>query len=155
MRAPSPPNLVGCSMSTPPFLLPSATRCGSRSGCPAGDPSDRFLVGLAVLTLLTRTSETRSVLVVVDVAQGLDQISLQTLAFVARRLLAGAVATASFRFEDRLATEHHAMTTAGWNRLHQWLAVTVPRGPVCARAVRPFGADCPSLVRGKTHGVDA
>src|SRR4051794_46150 len=58
----------------------------------SGDPPDRFLVGLAVLSLLSEVAEEGPLVCAVDDAQWQDRASAQILAFVARRLLAEAVA---------------------------------------------------------------
>jgi DNA-binding CsgD family transcriptional regulator/tetratricopeptide (TPR) repeat protein len=73
--------------------LPSPQRDALRIvfGMSGGPAPDGFLVGLAVLTLLSDVAEEHPLLCVVDDAQWLDHASARTLAFVARRLFAEAV----------------------------------------------------------------
>src|SRR5690242_9427567 len=61
-------------------------------GMREGQAPDRFLVGLAVLSLLAATAEDQPLACLVDDAQWLDLASVQCLAFAARRLLAEPVA---------------------------------------------------------------
>jgi AAA ATPase-like protein len=65
--------------------LPSPQRdaLNTAFGISAGPAPDRFLVGLAVLSLMADVAEQQPLMCIVDDAQWLDRVSAQTLAFVA------------------------------------------------------------------------
>ena len=70
------------------LAAPQRDALGIAFGLRSGGTPDRFLVGLAALTLLSEAAEKGPLLAVVDDAHWLDRASAQALAFVARRLLA-------------------------------------------------------------------
>ena len=74
--------------------LPGPQRDALRTafGLSAGEPPNRFLLGLAVLGLLSDAAEESPLVCLVDDAQWLDRTSAQALSFVARRVLAESVA---------------------------------------------------------------
>jgi DNA-binding CsgD family transcriptional regulator len=81
-----------------PFLdrlehLPEPQRdaLGTAFGLRIGEPPERFMVGLAVLSLLSDVAEAQPLVCLVDDAQWLDRASTQVLGFVARRLAAESV----------------------------------------------------------------
>ncbi|CKI00688.1 LuxR family transcriptional regulator [Mycolicibacterium smegmatis] len=74
-------------------------------GVADGDPPDRLIVGLALLTLMSEASAERPTLCVIDDAQWVDAESLRAVAFAARRLDADPtliVFAACQRREDRI-----------------------------------------------------
>jgi DNA-binding CsgD family transcriptional regulator len=71
---------------------PQAEALQAAFGLSVGQAPDRFLVGLAVLNLLADLAEDEPLLCLVDDAHWLDRVSAQTIAFVARRLLAERIA---------------------------------------------------------------
>jgi DNA-binding CsgD family transcriptional regulator len=94
---------------------PQAAAVGVSLGLRSGESPDRFLVGLAVLTLLSDLAEEGPVLCLVDDAQWLDQASAQVLGFVARRLEAesAVLVIAGRSFDERTELSGLPVLTLG------------------------------------------
>jgi DNA-binding CsgD family transcriptional regulator len=71
---------------------PQAAALKGALGLAPGTHSDRFLIGVATLSLLTLSAEQRPLLVAVDDAQWVDESSLGAILFAARRVYADALA---------------------------------------------------------------
>jgi predicted ATPase len=70
---------------------PQRVALGTAFSLLEGPPPDRFLIGLAVLSLLAEVAKAGPVVCVIDDARWLDRASARLLAFAARRLVAESV----------------------------------------------------------------
>ena len=133
---------AGLQQMCAPFLdrlerLPGPQRdaLGTAFGLRDGDAPDRFLVGLAVLSLLSDIAEQQPRVCVVDDAQWLDAASAQALAFVARRLGAESVGLVfAVREPERYLQGLPELTVGGLDdREARELLATVVAGPLDER----------------------
>lgn len=131
---------------------PQARALGIALGLETGAAPDRFMVSLAVLTLLTEVAGERPLLCLVDDAQWADRPSQDVVRFVARRVQSDPIALiAAVRAEEGSGLEGAEMdmlTVAGLDppaaaafldeRWGQRLAPSVRDALVCATAGNPL-----------------
>ena len=133
---------------------PQRDALGTAFGLSSGPPPDRFLVGLAVLTLLADAAEEQPLVCMVDDAQWLDRVSADTLAFVARRLLAERVGLvfALRDMDDRHALDLlpelviEGLSAGDAQRLLDTLMPGLPDKRVQARILREAGGNPLALI---------
>jgi DNA-binding CsgD family transcriptional regulator len=114
-------------------------------GLSSGPPPERFLVGLATLTMMAEVSENKPLLCVVDDAHWLDEATAQVLGFVARRLLAERIAlvcvTRSGLGEDVLAGVPQLPISGLSDSDAEALLLENMPGPIDAEVCRQFIAE--------------
>ena len=112
---------------------PQQAALGVALGLSSGAGSDRFLVALAALSLLSEFAAERPLVCLIDDAQWLDAASKQVLGFVARRLLAESVAivfTVRDPSDERELVGLPELTLGGLpdEAAHTLLATVIPGG---------------------------
>lgn len=124
-------------------------------GIESGPHADPFLVGLAVLSLLSESAKARPLLAVIDDAQWLDEESTLILSFVARRLLAERVGLVFAVRETRAAEPclptlpSLRITGLSEQAAHELLERSIPQpmeSSVAALIVRATGGNPLALV---------
>ncbi|WP_326646263.1 ATP-binding protein [Streptosporangium sp. NBC_01755] len=95
------------------FALPDAQAAALSGALDLGDiaPENRFLVGLATLSLLSELVGDGALLCLIDDAQWFDQASIDALVFAARRLEAEGVAMI---FAARASFQATGLPSSGW-----------------------------------------
>lgn len=115
-------------------------------GMSSGPAPNKFLIGLAVLNLLSDVAEQRPLVCVVDDEQWIDQASVQILGFVARRLAAESV---GLIFAARIPTQD----LAGLPELEvDGLQTADARALLDAQLTGPLDARVRDLIVGETQG---
>jgi DNA-binding CsgD family transcriptional regulator len=113
--------------------IPQQDALRSAFGERVGDPPDRFLVGLAVLSLLSEVAESQPLVCLIDDAQWFDRASAQVIGFVARRLAAEAIVIILAVREPYEATDFAGLPELGLGPLGERDARAVLESAIAGR----------------------